>query len=197
MNYPKNKMSLDDICDVIGSHVYNEKAIMFVCDYSLASAIVDYVEDTYGDCIDMLDMFDDNIELDEEIDEYYVTIDFDRVKSKNQMLFFCEKARGTSGRYKMSDIDNIDYFIFTDMSDENVNAYLLGYGTRLRCELVEDEEEYCETEEMIDCFVEDLENLMCPHCIKEKLIELYRIAFMDGMNSAKLGMIEDLQESME
>jgi len=83
--------------------------LLFVADKDLAEFICNYVLEEH-------DMIDDDMTLEDNIKEYYVSLYF----TDEQDYFFCEDARGNSGEYKLSDIDDelINYFIFNDMDKE-------------------------------------------------------------------------------
>jgi len=112
-----NKLTLESIFQVIDNHIESETQFMFVTDNDLAEIICEYVADNY-------DLIDEDMELSDEYKDYYVSLYID----EDGMRFICETARCLDGSYKYSDAlnDSVDYFICNDMSEYEVDKYLLG-----------------------------------------------------------------------
>lgn len=177
-----NKITYSDIEKIIDGHFEADRNFMFVVDKDTAEYIVDYLDDVYG-CED--EVFSG---FEEDVDEYYVTIYFDRDEDYS---VYCECARGNSGRYKVSDLSDCDYFILdsTDMCDITANKVLLGDGcTKSWFEIVDEDEYFGEYGECVcdgDCECEDekptideiineyvyllYELYPCPDCMKKTL----------------------------
>ena len=83
--------------------------MLFVADKDLAEFICNYVLEEH-------EMIDDDMTLEDNIKDYYVSLYF----TDEQDYFFCEDAKGNSGEYKLSDLDDelINYFIFNDMDKD-------------------------------------------------------------------------------
>lgn len=132
-----NKLTLVDIFQVIDNHIESETQFMFVANKDLAEIICEYVADNY-------DLIDDEMELDDDYKDYYVSLYID----EDGIRFICETARCLDETYKYSDAlnDNLDYFICNNMTEEEVDKYLLGDGcTWSWIEVVsEDEENDCD-----------------------------------------------------
>lgn len=173
----KNPITFDKLEDIISIHVEEYRNFLFVCDYVLAGFICDFLRDEYA-------IEDEDSSLSSEIEEYYITYYEDKL--------CCECARGNSGRYKMSEMVDVDYFIFTDMTEKEVDKKLLDdCGAWSWCEIVDDEdyEDCCdcdacrEAAELTDGQEEELRIIEqsltevlqangCPDCTFEILLDL-------------------------
>jgi hypothetical protein len=179
-----NEITLETIEEIIENHMDNDHNFMFVCDEMLAEFISNYLEEIYG-------LEAENSSLYEE-DEYYVSVLFDG----EIPMFFCESARGISGKYKLSDMPDCDYFIFTDMSEDEAEKNLISEGgiwswfekedeNDLDDEDCENCEFYDECDERIDDFDESLE--------EERLIaECLDVVFGDTCIDCSIDSIIDL-----
>jgi hypothetical protein len=173
----KNKITVDELEGIICRHIDNDKNFLFVCNYIIAQHICDFLKTEY-------EIEDEDSELNRKVNEYYIT------HYNNQ--FYCEVARGSNGEYKSGDLYNVDYFIFTDMSEAEVDAKLIDdLGTWSWAEIVDeiaDEEEDCcdgdcencelndEEEEELSLIADYVEKVLnangCVDCTFEALIDL-------------------------
>ena len=182
-----NKITLSNIEDIIDNHLEAERGFVFVCDETISNYIMDYLDNGYG----IEEEYPEGAE--ENIDEYYVTVDF----YKGEPKLYCGNARTNSGRYKYSDINNCDYFIDdeTDMCDITADKMLKGENcTWSWFEIVPEEDEDCDEcdcdydcdncefnededptiDEIIDEYVNLLEEVApCPDCMKRVLEMFY------------------------
>jgi hypothetical protein len=173
-----NKLTLSNIEQVIDNHFNTCTNFVFVCGYDLAEYISDYIEDDY-------DLEDENNALFVvDIDEYYVSVWFDIGKP----MFFCENARGLSGKYKWSDAPNCDYFIETDMTEDESDEKLRSDGGTWSWFTIVDEED-CENCEFYDECQEDEDSLK----EEERLItECFDVVFGDACIDCSINKIIDL-----
>lgn len=198
-----NKLTLSSIFQVIDNHMESETQFMFVTDRDLAEIICEYVADNYG-------LIDEDMELEDKYQDYYVSLYID----EDGLRFICETARGINGEYKTCDAinDSVDYFICTDMSEREVDKYLLGdYCTWSWIKVVEDDENRdegqcnCEEEledwqkqiiDIVEDFADRIENdeSECGCFLRNTLVDMFFIArqigFEDGMECG----IESVEE---
>jgi len=127
----KNKYTLSQVENIIDSHIENSTNFLMVTNFALAHCICDYLNDTYGIEAEVL-------ELSTEVDEYYLSLSF---YGNSDIKFFCEFASWNQGKYKYDDVENNNYYIFTDMPFGETREYLKGEGDLQFCELVDDEVE--------------------------------------------------------
>jgi len=124
MQINKQKYTLSQITDIIDNHLGSNNNLMFICNFSVAHSIYDYIHNDYGieaECM----------ELSSDVDEYYVSLQF----YKNEEIgFFCEFAKMDDGTYKYDEVDNIDYYVMSDMSFGDVREFLAGKGRVIFCE---------------------------------------------------------------
>ena len=158
MQINKQKYTLSQVEEIIYSHLDSEQNLMFICDFSVAHYIYDYIHNYYG--IDA-----ECMELSSDVDEYYVSLQFYKDK---EIGFFCEFAKMDDGTYKYDEVDNIDYFVMSDMSFGDVREFLAGKGRVIFCEFDNEnclEEEYdCENvDELLDG-EEHYQNCSCVSC---------------------------------
>jgi len=192
-----NKLTLEGIFEVIDNHIESETQFMFVTDKDLAEIICEYVLNNY-------DLIDEEMELSEKYEDYYVSLYID----EDGLKFICESARCLDGTYKYSDAmnDSIDYFVCNDMSEYEADKYLMGdYCTWSWIEIVsEDDEEYCDCEDeeledwqkqivdIVEDFADRIEHEIendglceCGCTLRNMLVEMFYIArqigFEDGM----------------
>jgi hypothetical protein len=205
----RNEMCLSKVFSRIDDAIERNSNIMFVCNFSLAEEISEYVLDTY-------DIIDKNSALyDDDIDEYYVGLYF----TEGEIEFYCERARGISGQFKMTDAEGvIDYYIFLEMTDEEIEEKLLGEGSWGLYDLIwdEDDDEDCDSDEDKDDCEEDeddcddvvydliagyadqiVENDLCPRCVLNVLVDLYCKAYRFGARDQRLMVIERLSKDVD
>lgn len=172
----KNKISYEDIINIIDNHMESKTNLMFVCDEDLAEFIEFYMADEY-------DLKDYEYTYSEDVKEFYVTIYFNKYNAN----LFIENARGLSGNYKLDESDVCDYFIGTDMTEDECDEYLnCECGTWSWFEIEDDEcDEVCDCECCCKCCNEEetitdvinrytfeiVEVSPCPCCINEKLVK--------------------------
>lgn len=148
------------IHEIIDKHIDNGLNFLFVCNKYLAKYICMYMEDTY-------EVIDEYCGLkDEECEEFYVGIYFENEK----MHFYCENARGMNGEFKLSDLDQCDYYVgLEDMNDELMYDKLLALkGDWIRLNNLDDD-----FDELIDAYVEMIIDARgCRRCIKGFLEDL-------------------------
>jgi len=108
-----------------------------VCNFVLAEEISEYLADEF-------DIIDENTSLyDDDIDEYYLSLYF----NEDEAEFCCECARGISGNFKITDCEDVtDYYIFLEMTDEEIKEKLLGKGSWGLYDLEINENEICDGE---------------------------------------------------
>ena len=144
MQINKQKYTLSQVEDIIDSHIESDRDFTFICGFELAHYIYDYLGNEYG-------VEANSVELSSEINEYYVSMTFFK---DGDIDFFCEYAKwDQDGTYKYSEGDNLDYFVFTDMSFGDVREFLGGKDTKVVfCELVDEgcvDEMECENGNMM------------------------------------------------
>jgi len=124
----KQKYTISQVEGIIDSHLDSNTNFMFICNFSLAHYIYDYIHNDYG--IDA-----ECMELSSDVDEYYISLQF----YKNEEIgFFCEFAKMDDGTYKYDEVDNIDYYVMSDMSFGDVREFLAGKGKVIFCEFVDE-----------------------------------------------------------
>jgi len=138
----KTKYTPSQVKGIIDFNLQESKSFMFVCDFSLAHYIYDYLHNDYG-------IVATAIELSSDINEYYVSLQF---YPDGNMDFVCEFSKGEDDDYKYDESDNVDYYVFSDMAFGDVREYLTGKGELDFCELVDE-----------DC-VEELLEIHCNDC---------------------------------
>ena len=138
----KQKYTLSQVENIIDSHIESDRDFTFICGFELAHYIYDYLGNEYG-------VEANSVELSSEIDEYYVSMSFYK---DGDIDFFCEYAKWDQDEtYKYSEGDNLDYFVFTDMSFGDVREFLGGKDTKVVfCELVDEDCENGNTMEGYD-----------------------------------------------
>lgn len=186
----RNEITYCELESIIDAHIENETSINIICDKDLKETIADYLYEEYDI---------EDTEEDFDYDEYYVEIYFD----EDGMQLFIESARGNNGEYKSSEVGNMNYFIFTDMTLEEADEYIC--GDAMFCELVEcdececnnecedcDEEVDPELEYLIEKTVELLENDFCPNCAFDFVMEIFKCGYDLGHEDCKLETIDFL-----
>ena len=145
----KNKITFEELCGVLDRHIDAEIDLNIVCYPPLKNMLKRYLFLEYG-------LKDEDEDL--NCKEYFVELCF----IDGEISLFIESTRGNSGRYKDCDaLDSIDYFIFTDMTEAQVDRHLLGeLGTWSWNVLVESEnklgkEETCNGDCENCCFDEE------------------------------------------
>jgi hypothetical protein len=206
MLFRRNEITLDEIFNRIDNAFEERQNIVFVCDFNLADDISGYLADEF-------DIVDENTSLyedDEDLDEYYVSLYFD----KNDINFYCESARDNSGNFKVNDCGVVDYYVFLEMSKEEISKSLQGDdGTMIGLYNLADEDEDDDIEDYEDEDIDDeveaigdfiaeyvdkiVDNNLCPQCIYKTLVDLYFDAYMIGKRDQKLATIEQLSEEIE
>lgn len=106
-----------DIKKIIDEHILKKHSFMFVCDANLAYFISDYLDEEY-------EIYDRHSCLYTNTKEFYVMVYF----NYPEIDMYCESAKGQDGNYKLSDIDNFNYFIGVDMSENEIKNKLKGDG---------------------------------------------------------------------
>lgn len=186
----KNSITWTEIEDVIDDCIMNDKSFCFVVDGEMAEYLGDIIFDDFG-------IEDECEEIRFDEDEYYVSI---LPSDENEpCMLFIESAKGYSGEYKMVDLDNCKYYIFTDMPHEVAFEKLYGDSFGY-FEIVEESDEenldedvcsecYCDectgcdfNEDYedddecscLDCTVEDYKQMIlesdgCPDCVERIL----------------------------
>lgn len=99
-----------EIEEIIEGNLMNDTPFCFVCDKLLAYAITKYLEFEY--CIP------DECDNEFESDEYYVSILPYYKDTPAEM--FVESAKLKSGQYKLSDVENMKYYIFSNTEERSV-----------------------------------------------------------------------------
>jgi len=176
----KSKYTLLQVEDIIDNYLQNSQNFMFVCDFAMAHYIYDYIHNDYGIVAECL-------ELASDVDEYYVSMQF---YDDGDMVLVCEFAKGNDGTYKYDEVDDIHYFVFSDMAFGDVREFLLGKGGLLFCELVGDgyveEEDLDDTDELLDG-EEHYQDCKCSDCTnkckQDELDELFGQAFQKIMEA--------------
>lgn len=145
----KTKYTPSQVKSIIDFNLQESKSFMFVCDFSLAHYIYDYLHNDYGIVATAL-------ELSTDIDEYFVSLQF---YDNGDMDFVCEFSKGEDDDYKYDESDDINYYVFTDMAFGDVREYLTGKGELDFCELVDEDcvDELLEGEE-------HYQNCQCVSC---------------------------------
>ncbi len=175
MNDHINNLTFEELCQTIDNHFESKTNFLFVVDLDLACDICDYIEEIHG-------LYAENEELSANINEYYITVIF---SEDEEVKMYVESARGNSGKFKLSDLDNdyIDYFIGTDMSENEADKYLLGDGTWSWFKVVEEDDEVDEEESELSDSEDEFAKLVnetlsaildlggCPNCILESLLD--------------------------
>ena len=95
MKIYKNNLFPSDIVDIIDNHMESETNLLFVTNKKLAEFICNYV-------LEVHELFDDDLELSDNIKEYYVSFYF----TDRECNFYCERARGNNGEFKLNHIDD-------------------------------------------------------------------------------------------
>jgi len=172
MQINKQKYTLSQVEEIIDNHLDSEQNLMFICDFSVAHYIYDYIHNDYG--IDA-----ECMELSSNVDEYYVSLQFYK---DEEIGFFCEFARCNDGTYKYDEVDNIDYYVMSNMSFGDVREFLAGKGRVIFCEfddesnveelVTEDESYLCKC---CSCDNDDCDEYNCtcgkPDCCDNELLE--------------------------
>ena len=160
MKIYKNNLFPSDIVDIIDNHMESETNLLFVTNKKLAEFICNYV-------LEVHELFDDDLELSDNIKEYYVSFYF----TDRECNFYCERARGNNGEFKLNDIDDevINYFIFINM-DENIafDKLTSENGSWSWCDIVWDEDD--KIDENPYEYKDDNEDWQCEsgECSKDK-----------------------------
>ena len=126
----KHQYSLSQVEEILDFHIENDSNFLFVCDFALAHYIYDYLHNEY-------DIEADSLELSSDIDEYYISMSF---YDDGDITFICEYAKfDQEGQYKYDECDNVDYYVFTDMSFGDAREFLNSRGEMQFCEVVGEE----------------------------------------------------------
>jgi hypothetical protein len=204
----RNEITLDEIFERIDDAIEEKSNIMFVVNFALAKEISEYLDDEFG-------IEDEHSQLyEEDLDEYYVSLYFD----EDGIHFYCESAKGNSGEFKLSDCGGIiDYYIFLEMSEEEINEKLQGEGVwglydvaalgddienlDISCEdcnKCEDNDEDDAEFEMLANWAEKIvENDLCFGCVFNIIADAYYTGKKIGARDSKLEMIETLGKEVE
>lgn len=154
-----SELTYSDITQIITQNIESEANFVFVCDKNLAEFICNYLMDTY-------DIIDEDMTLEDDIQEYYVSMYFS--DEDDDINFFCESAKGINKEYKLNDIDDdyVDYYICNNL-DENIafdkllgkNATWHWIGVNMEDDNEECEYNDCECDGCCEkCEVEDYED---------------------------------------
>lgn len=52
-------------------------------------------------------------------------------------------------------------------------------------------------EDMLEEYVDELEDIRCPHCVKNVLRELFMFAYFEGVNDHKKELVDSLIDEIE
>lgn len=215
--FKKKEITLDEIFNIINNSIKSLTNIMFVCNFKLAKEISKY--------LDYLGIEDKNTALYQaELDEYYAGLSF----YEDEIFFDCECARGKNGEFKttscedITDEDITDYYIFLEMTSQEIDKKLQGEGSWNLCDLVDEdddddddcddncedddsEDDDCDDDEnteaifnlLVDFADKIIENNLCPSCTFNTLIDVYFSGVQAGYRDAKLEIIEQLSEEVD
>lgn len=128
------------IAEIIEGSLFDNTPFCFVCDKLLAYAIAKYIEFEF----DIADECEDSFES----DEYYVSVlpCYENIPAQ----MFVEPAKLRSGIYKLSEVEDMRYYIFNNIDEESAKAKLCG-GSYTFYTLVHEDDvlDYCE--DKCDC----------------------------------------------
>ena len=126
----KTKYTPSQVKGIIDLNLQESKSFMFVCDFSLAHYIYDYLHNDYG-------IVATAIELSTDINEYYVSLQF---YPDGDMDFVCEFSKiEEDDSYKYDESNDVNYYVFSNMAFGDTREYLIGKGELDFCELVDED----------------------------------------------------------
>jgi len=180
----RNKICFCELMDIVSRHLEDEESFVVVCDAELKEELAEHLYENYG-LVDTKEETDCN--------EYYISVAW----FGNECDFSIESAKCRNDTYKMHNIGECDYFIFTDIDSQVARERLI--GDKMFCELIDcDEYEYCNCEDDEDMDVEvkfimdKAEELLnrdfCPDCAIQFVADIFTIGKAIGFDECRLKM---------
>lgn len=182
----RNKICFCELTDIIDRHLEDEESFLVLCDEDLKERIAEHLYEDWG-------LIDTKEETD--CDEYCISVAW----LGDECDFSIESAKCRDNTYKMHDIGECDYFIFTDIDSQIAHHRLI--GNKMFCELIDcDECEYCncgddedmdaEVKFIMDRAEELLNRDFCPDCAMEFVANIFTIGKTIGFDECRLKMEE-------
>lgn len=175
----RNKICFCELMDIVSRHLEDEESFVVVCDAELKEELAEHLYENYG-LVDTKEETDCN--------EYYISVAW----FGNECDFSIESAKCRNDTYKMHDIGECDYFIFTDMNSQVARERLI--GDKMFCELIDcdecchcdEESEDVEFEFIMDKAEELLNRNFCPDCAMEFVANIYMTGRNIGFDECRL-----------